>query len=150
MADGQELAMLSFLQTLPKDSLIAGHPIDMDRVPLFSKRKVLAGRYQASNPLEKKFNELMKKRIIDTLRAMYTSEWNILEQFIEQYGIDALVLRKERFVNLHAKIYYEPYESIIRPQISSTSPPILSDPPSSLRCFENDHYIVLCWFKKRP
>jgi hypothetical protein len=144
--DRKDLEMLAFLSTLPKDSLVAGHPMDMDNVPLVAQRKVLANR-ELSIPYHLGYYRRIRARITDMLQAYYATHWQEVETFIDHYGADALVVRNEHFRKkiLAGSLYYEPFNSVIKKGWKTGDRFVLANPPERLRCFENDRYIVLCW-----
>lgn len=149
--DRVEKEMLAFLETLPKSSLIAGHPNDMNDVPIISKRKVLANQ-ELSLPYHRSYYNKVKERIFDFFKAYYAESWEEIESFVEKYGITALVVNKVHFANGHKddRIYFEPFNSFVRELIKGREHFILSSPPREMVCFENDRYMVLCWKQKLP
>lgn len=144
--DKLEREMLAFLETLPKSALVAGHPMDMDDVPLLAKKKVLANR-ELSLPYHTGYYSKVKERLLDLFRAYYASSWEEVEAFVTKYGITALVVNKEHFANnsSDSRIYFEPFDSFVKELIRGRKDFVLSFPPSERICFENGRYFVLCW-----
>ncbi len=137
-----EMEMLSFLAALPKDILVAGHPMDMDNVPLLARRKVLANR-ELSLPYYVGYYTEVRKRLLGMLEAYYATE---LEDFAHRYDIDAVVVRKEHFEErfIRGRIYFEPFNQLVKGRWREGERFVLAEPPHSFRCFENGEFIVLC------
>lgn len=144
--DRQDMAMLDFLHTLPGTSLIAGHPFDMDNVPLFAQRKVLVSG-EISHPYYLGHYRRIKDKLRDTLETYYSDAWEDVLSFVQQYHVDAFVIHLQRFHPhaLQKQVFFEPFDSMLRPTLQQRSTFILQHAPQSLRCFENERYIVLCF-----
>jgi len=144
--DKLEREMLAFLETLPKSALVAGHPMDMNDVPLLAKRKVLANQ-ELSLPYHTGYYSKVKERLLDLFRAYYASSWEEVEAFVTKYGITALVVNKEHFANnpSDTRVYFEPFDSFVKELMGDRKNFVLSSPPRERICFENGRYLVLCW-----
>lgn len=144
--DTCELEMLRFLGGLPKNAVIAGHPLDMDNVPLVARRKVLAN-HELSLPYHIGYYRKIRDRLLDTFRAYYAEDWDTVERFVKQHNIQALVVNKDRFKGdlLEKRIYYEPFDSVVKRSLMGQDKFVLVDPPSGHICFENKRFVVLCW-----
>lgn len=142
----EDREMLGFLATLTKDTLVAGHPMDMDNVPLVTRRKVLAN-HEMSLPYYLGYYHQIRIRISDMLKAYYTTRWEDVESFINHYGVDSLVIRNEHFRKdfVKGRLYFEPFNNELKKSWGIENRFLLADPPTQLRCFENNRYIVLCW-----
>lgn len=140
-----EREMLSFISTLSRDTLVAGHPMDMDNVPLLARRKVLANR-ELSLPYYVGYYGKVKQRLLDMLEAYYATDWKALEGFVHRYDVNAIVVRKAHFEERFTKgrIYLEPFNHLAKGRWREGERFILADPPRSFRCFENAEFIVLC------
>lgn len=140
-----EMEMLSFVSTLPKDVMVAGHPMDMDNVPLLARRKVLANR-ELSLPYYVGYYAEVRQRLLDMLEAYYATDQKALEEFVRRYEISAMVVRKSHFEERFTKgqIYLEPFNHLVKGRWREGERFILANPPRSLRCFENSEFIVLC------
>jgi len=144
--DKLEREMLAFLETLPKSALVAGHPMDMNDVPLLAKRKVLANQ-ELSLPYHTGYYSKVKERLLDLFRAYYASSWEEVEAFVTKYGITALVVNKEHFANnpSDTRVYFEPFDSFVKELMGDGKNFVLCSPPRERICFENGRYLVLCW-----
>jgi hypothetical protein len=140
-----EREMLSFLEGLPKDALVAGHPMDMDNVPLLARRKVLANR-ELSLPYYVGYYTEVRRRLLDMLAAYYATDWREIEAFANRYRVDAMVVRKAHFDESFTRgsIYLEPFNNLVKIRWKGGEHFVLADPPRSFRCFENERFIVVC------
>jgi len=142
----EDLEMLRFLESLPKDALVAGHPLVLDNVPLMASRKVVAN-LELALPYYAGYYELMRKRLLDLLQAYYAHRWEEVRAFVASYGVDALVIGKLDFnpSSLEGPLATEPFNALVRREMESQGDFALEDPPAELRCFENAAYSVLCF-----
>ena len=124
---------------------MAGHPTDMDNVPLIAKRKVLSNG-ELALPYYTGFYARMKSKISDSLHAYYSPNWEDIRGFASRYGVDALVVNRDRLkeITVGRPIFYEPFNTEMREWIGSNRDFALADGPAPLRCFENGRYVVLC------
>ncbi|GIX48973.1 MAG: hypothetical protein KatS3mg131_3184 [Candidatus Tectimicrobiota bacterium] len=120
--DRQAMPLYRYLHTLPKDVLIAGHPLDLDNVPLLAQRTVLVNR-ETSLPYFTGYYGQVRQRLFDTLAAYYAAEEAEVWRFVKKYGIDYLLLNRERFTPQFVRngVYYEPFASFVRQRL--TEPP---------------------------
>jgi hypothetical protein len=145
--DRSDRGMLQFIESMPVDSLIAGHPLDMDNVPLFARRKVLVNR-ELSQPYYYRFYQGIKGRVKDMLGAYYAEDWRAVAGFAAGYGVDAMVVSKDRYPDPGesvGRLYYEPFDSALREKIGERRDFALLNPPPERKCYENDKYIVVCF-----
>lgn len=148
--DRADLDLFRFLEQLPKDALVAGHPWDMDNVPLMARRSVVANG-EISHPYYMGFYAYIRPRIADTLRAYYAKDWSEVEAFARQYNVSALVVRRDRFPPPErSRLFFEPYESEVRAWLGERKQFALADPPASELCYENSRYRVLCFDERNP
>ena len=68
------VATIAFLQTLPKSTLVAAHPIDADPIPMRARRSVLAS-YETAIPYWLGYYDEEKRRLVASLDACYASSW---------------------------------------------------------------------------
>ncbi len=110
-----------FIETLPKDALIAGHPELMDNIPTFARRKAFV-TYELSHPYRKRYWEQIKKRLFDLFDAYYSENPDQVREFAAHYGIDYLIVREEDFpihTVIHKSLYFEPFGQYIRSLLES-------------------------------
>lgn len=144
--DRTQREMLAFLQGLPKDALVAAHPLEADNVPLISRRKVLANQ-ELSLPYQMGYYKAIRQRIFDFFEAYYAWDWGKIEEFAKKYGITALVVNKTHFTPsfLQGRIYFEPFHSFAKEKIEGAEGFALLAAPKEKLCFENSRFLVVCW-----
>lgn len=111
-------ALYEYLASLPKDTLVAGSPQNLDGVPLFSHRNVLFRRLfpDPSAPIIEMFN------------AYYGDSASEILEFCYHYGVDTWVIDKRDFEQefLAAEdFFYQPYNESIKEIVSKRSKFIL-------------------------
>ena len=143
--DPVDMEMLGFIEQLPDDYLIAGHPSDMDNVPLIAKKSVLANK-ELAMPYFTGYYRIVKERLLAMLEAYYADNWDDVSGFIRKNGVDAVVVSKNRLkgFNKQDKIFVEPFNKIIKSRMDENRLFVLLKPPSESICFENERYIVVC------
>ncbi|MCA9959690.1 MAG: hypothetical protein KC443_11685 [Anaerolineales bacterium] len=138
-ASNAEQAMYQYLQTLPKDVMLAGDPSVMDAVPLFGKRQVLFGRDRV-HPDD--------KLVQDMLLAYYTDQSSELLMFCQQYGVDYFIVNQDNFadhLDETPTYFYEPYNSAVAPIIQQHQTFVLATLPDVVKTFQQDNlYVVPC------
>lgn len=134
-----ERATYQFLQTLPKDTVIGGHPCTMDDIPLYVQLNILFNCeiYSQSDPVSA------------TLEAYYSSDAERIVAYCEQYGVDYLVVDTEKWLNrervVSGKFFYEPYASAIQPELLENSSYFLATIPPERRLFSaGPIFVVQC------
>lgn len=88
--------LYEFFAQQPKDILIASLSEEINSVPTFSKRSILVGREYVL-PYHMGYYREMRQRAIDLLTAQYSSDLQIVKNFIQKYGIDFFVLDRDAF-----------------------------------------------------
>jgi hypothetical protein len=107
--------LYTFLESVPKTSLIAGHPELMDNVPTFARRKAFV-TYELSHTWSDKYWEIIKNRTFDLFRAYYSGKPEEIRNFGRRYGIDYLIVRDSDFPpqsRATKQIYFEPFNTFI-------------------------------------
>jgi hypothetical protein len=118
--DSTAMHLYRYLQTLPKDALIAGHPLEMDNIPLFARRKVLANQ-ELSLPYYRGYYAEVRRRLSDSLVAYYADDAQEIQRFVQQYGVDFILVNRRHFMPefLSGTIYYEPFNSFVKQRLSA-------------------------------
>ena len=80
-----------FLQTQPKDILIASLSKEASNIPAFAHRSVLTGQ-EFAIPYHRGYAALMRRRIEDTIAAHYTADPAALRAYLNRYDIDYLIV----------------------------------------------------------
>jgi hypothetical protein len=104
-----------FINTLPKDAVIASHPHLADGIPLFAKRTVFLN-WELSVPLFDKYWNTTKKRTYNFFDAYYSDDPNKIFTFCKQNNIDYLLVDRRHFSKDYinsGNIYFEPFQTKI-------------------------------------
>jgi hypothetical protein len=100
---------------LPPDSLIAGHPYDVDPITVFTKRRVLV-QFEVSTAWYKNYYSRVKERTYDFFNAYYSDSYADVMNFCRKYKITHILVNKEHFTDRYIDsgcYYLEPYNSHI-------------------------------------
>jgi len=138
-------SLYEFISGLPRDVLLAGHPRDMDEIPLFSHRKVLV-TYELTNPHLVGYYSEIKERTSDFFGAYYSGNWSEIIEFCDKYKIDYLVINREHFSERYlaeGEFYFEPFNTSIQEKIEMNKDFILTKPYKDIIVFEKDSMFVL-------
>lgn len=118
--DSTAMQLYHYLQTLPKDVLIAGHPLELDNVPLFARRKVLANQ-ELSLPYYRGYYAEVRRRLHDSLAAYYADDAQEIRRFVHRYGVDFILVNRRHFTPefLSGAVYYEPFNSVVKQRLAA-------------------------------
>jgi hypothetical protein len=143
------MQLYRYVQTLPKDALIAGHPLDMDNIPLFARRKVLVNQ-ELSIPYYTGYYAEVRQRLVDSLLAYYTETPQELQQFVRRYGVDYMLLNTQRFTAqaLQDAVYYEPFNTLVKQRLAAQPHFALFDPAVGRRVYTNGPYILVAFDRR--
>ncbi len=114
--DRESRAPLSrFLATLPKDILVAGHPWDLDDIPVQARRSVLTN-YKMNHVWFTTYRDEMDRRTRDCFRALYARKVEDVNHLAEAYGVTHLVVTEKYFESSRIRrkrVFLEPYRDFI-------------------------------------
>jgi hypothetical protein len=134
----EEQALLGFLETLPKDVLLAGSPCALDNVPLFAKRQILFSCEQTGK------DDLMRQ----ALKAYYAEDGRAVVDFCQRYRIDHLVVDLETYSKEYLardKLFFEPYNRELLAHIAGRDTFALAQVPDDVKAFQwGDLFVVPC------
>ena len=131
----------AFLQTLPKDTLIAAHPNLADYIPLRSKRSVLAST-EGWIAFKLGYHARMTPRIEASLRAAYASDWPSLQAPLSPYGVDVFVSSDSVFAETG---YNPPFDALAADLLQAGEKDgfIMQNPPAGSVIFQSGPYVVV-------
>ncbi len=115
--------LYKFVQTIPKNSLVAGFPEVMDDVMTFGKRPAYV-TYELSHTWVQPYWGEVKKRTFELFGAYYSSSPQEIKKFCESNDIKYLIVRLDDFhrERLEASpVYFEPFNGYIWSLASSTN-----------------------------
>ena len=94
-----------------QDSVIAGHPLFMDAIPLFAIRRVYVSN-ETTHPFYDKYYSEMKRRTEISLKAHFARNLRELSSILEHEKIDYFVFERKRFYpdELKAATYFAPFD----------------------------------------
>jgi hypothetical protein len=91
----QERELLTFLRDeLPRTAVVAGNPVLMDNVPIFSKRSVWTN-YETILPVYPSFYRRMVDRTYALIPAYFTHDGEVVEEFHRETGVTHMVVSFE-------------------------------------------------------
>lgn len=135
----EDLNLLDFLGTLPKDAMIAGDPCSLDDVHYYARRNALASCWEAGHDLDV---------FMDELDAYYAEDAEQLLNFCRKYGVDYLVVNEETIAPSYVaegNIAFEPANEQILQRIAGRSDFILDAIPPRERLFQRgSKFVVAC------
>ncbi len=112
----EDADIYEYIKTLPKESLIAGHPNDMDCIALYGQRKPFI-MSELNQPFYTDYYKIIKQRNYDFFSAYYSSSKNAVKEFCNKNEITHLVVNKWHFDQeflTRDRIYLEPFNAFIK------------------------------------
>ncbi|MEW5896868.1 MAG: hypothetical protein AB1668_04200 [Nanoarchaeota archaeon] len=137
--------LLDFLTTLPKDTLLAGYPYDMDCVPIISKRKVYLN-FELAHPLYSKYYELIKSRTNKLFYAYYAKDELAFKSFCEKEKVNYFVFNKAKFSSEYLskkKFYTNPFNEYIIKLTENKTEFYFNNLSKQDIVFESDNFVVV-------
>jgi len=131
-----ELELYRFLSTLPKDIYLAGHPADMDNIPIYAKRRVF----------DNSEFSIAGERIIDLFAAYYSTVPAEICNFCSRYGVDYWLVNRTRFTRRYLsdeRIYFDPYNDFIIDRVKGNKDFILNGIPKDKILFERGDIFII-------
>jgi hypothetical protein len=144
---GSAPALYKFFQAQPKDILIASIADEIDYVPTFAKRSILVGQEYAI-PYHLGYYKIFRQRLLDLVRAQYSSNLEEVKNFIDRYKIDFWLVDKKAFnseylannssVKQYGDLVKEISDNLQQNQIS-----VIENSLDRCHVFEDNNLIVL-------
>ena len=131
----------AFLETQPKNVLIAAHPDLADYIPLFSKRSVLAST-ETSMPWMRGYYDLMKPRLEASLRAAYATSIVEMNAALAPYDVSLMVTGPQSWSSAS---YVQPHDALVQAlrKQGETRGFVLQSPPADRVVFRSGEYTVV-------
>ena len=119
-------------QSLPKDALLAGHPMLMDAVHTFGLRNVLASR-KLAHPWSLGYWARYEPRLRASLDALYAKDPRTLAEIRERYGVTHLIVDNRQLEDAFIQDVplFAPYNDYIR-ELAARPGPFLLAPDGPL------------------
>lgn len=137
--------LYNFLQSLPKDIFIAGHPASMDFIPVHARRKVLVNE-ETSQPMYADFYPVIRKRTYDFFNAYYSDSSKDIYAFCKQYNITHLIVERTHFSKDYlskGQFYFNPFNDYIKKLIENRKEFALMRVSKSEIIFEDGDILVI-------
>ena len=153
---GKEPELYQFLSAQPKNILIASLDEEINYLPTFSGRSILAGSEYAL-PYHLGYYSQIRQRAVDLIRSQYSSDMADVKDFVQKYGVDLWLLNKSAFTPeyLANHKWIAPYQPATKEAIASLqfgNIPILSKLMNRCSVFKSNDLVVLsteCLVEKR-
>ena len=144
--EGKMPELYKFFQQQPKNILIASIAGEADNLPTFSQRSVLVAKEYAV-PYQKGYFSRYLQRINDLIRAQYTPDRAILQNFINKYGIDFWMLDRNALTLQYVEDYgwIDDFDATPEAMLSLKQGKIPALVPAMTSCavFQNEIVVVL-------
>ncbi len=144
--EGQMPALYKFFQQQPKDILIASIAAETDYLPTFSQRSVWVAKEYAV-PYQKGYYSRFRQRVSDLIRAQYTPDRAVLQNFINQYGVDFWMLDRNALTFQYVEEYgwIDDFDATPEAMLSLKQGkiPALASAMTSCAVFQNQIVVVL-------
>jgi len=121
-----------YISTLPKSSLIAGHPKDnnLNNIPFYAKRAVFLNTELFGSLTTGGLDRDLEKRAFENLDAYYSDSWKGVLSFCRKYGVTHLLIDKSHFPDV--KLFYKPINNRVEKTIKSREKFVLNKLPSNI------------------
>lgn len=132
-----ERELLAFLETLPKDILLAGTPCALDNIPLFAKRQILFSCEHVSGD-----DDLVR----EALDAYYAEKAHTVLDFCSSRKVDYLVVDSDTYTEDYieeGRLFFEPYNQELLPRVKARDSFTLAQVPDEAKVFESDGLFVV-------
>jgi hypothetical protein len=145
-------ATIHYLRTLPKDAIIAGDPIDLKCVPATTRRAVVIST-QLAPSYEKAYFLMGRKRMFDTLDAIYGPDPQAIVDLGKRYGATDLWIRRGSIQRQWKhqggpwRGWSRPYGEYVKQLLAGGAKPASLDLPTSCRRYvqgPNEVYSISC------
>ena len=104
-----------YINQFPEDSFLAGHPYDMDSVPVFGKRRVLV-QFETATSWYKNYYSKVKERTYDFFKAYYSDSFKDIAWLFDKYKLTHLVVNKRHFEDSYLaekNFYVQPFNDYV-------------------------------------
>jgi hypothetical protein len=128
-----------YLETVPKDAVIAGDPMRISCVPLASRRAVVIST-RLYQPWDVEYFRVTRSRMFAMVRAYYGGSIKRLIDLRTRYGADYLVVREDDLTRdriLRAWRQHQPFTGLIRQFLRSSQRAAALDLPRRCRTWQS-------------
>ncbi|MGC9526133.1 MAG: hypothetical protein ACP5D7_11410 [Limnospira sp.] len=144
---GAESGLYMFLQNQPKDTVVATLAIEADNIPSFGRRSVLIS-WEHSLPYQLGYYRKIRRRAKDFIRAHYTSDVAVMQDFVNTYNVDFIVLENDAFEAefMTENLWFVQWKDLAeeaQEKLLSEPPPILLSERDRCTIFATDNLTVV-------
>ncbi|MBD2104797.1 hypothetical protein [Leptolyngbya sp. FACHB-261] len=138
--------LYEFFAQQPKDSLIASLAEEADNLPTFAQRSILVGQEYVL-PYHMGYYRQVRQRTADLLQAQYSSDWAVIRDLIQTYGVDFWLLDRAAFEPEY--ITRKRWLRQLQPETSEAlsalkqGTPVLAQPLDRCEAFATEKWVVL-------
>jgi hypothetical protein len=144
--EGKMPELYEFFQQQPKDITIASIAPETDNLPAFSQRSVLVAKEYAV-PYQKGYYSRFQQRVSDLIRAQYTPDRSVLQNFIKTYKVDFWMLDRNALTLQYVQDYGWIDDFNSTPEaiasLKQGKIPVLAEAITSCAVFQNQVLVVL-------
>ncbi|MBI5395351.1 MAG: hypothetical protein HZA91_08670 [Verrucomicrobia bacterium] len=142
--DADREKLFAFIETLPKDTLVAAYPSDADEIPLRARRSVLTS-HETTTPYYLGFYRAQAERLDAEMAACFASDWKEVDALREHYGVGVFVVNRARYRDPRLHLYYPPFaaENLPRVERGAREGFVLEHPPADRVLFRAGDYAVV-------
>lgn len=137
--------LYAYLESLPKDVMIATHPSSADGIPALARRKVFIN-YELSHTWYDRYWATVKRRTFDFFDAYYSEDPMEIYNFCRENGIDYLLVNTKHFKKDYlerGEYYFQPFNDFIRDLVIGRGDFLLADVRAEAKLFNNGRYYVI-------
>ncbi len=139
-------AMCTFIRTeLPDKILFAGHPQEMDDIPILGRRSVLCN-YKLAHCWYSTLYPEMKRRTEAAFRATYATDQATVNQLVTDYGVTHLLVLKGGFSRRRIRngdIYVNPFNDYVQDLAEGVDQFLLERPKKEWVVYEDRRVYIL-------
>ncbi|MGK7876031.1 MAG: hypothetical protein AB4426_22845 [Xenococcaceae cyanobacterium] len=145
--EGTEPALYEFFQQQPKDILIASLSEEADNLPTFAQRSVLIA-WEYALPYQVGYYNQIRQRATDLIRAQYSPDIKLVQDFINTYRIDFFLLDRIAFTPeyFNRKGWFRQWKPLAKEALANLegdTPPAMLSTLKSCSVFESENLVVL-------
>ncbi|MEB3278836.1 MAG: hypothetical protein VKK42_07910 [Lyngbya sp.] len=144
----REATLYEFLSQQPKDTLIASLSPEADNIPSFAQRSVLIS-WEYSIPYQVGYHRQIRQRAMDLIDAQYSQNLQVLQNFIQTYNVDLILLDGNAFLpyyltHNHWFRQWEFKAEEVEPILKSDTPPaVIATLVDLCSVYRTDTFIVV-------
>ncbi|WP_413163058.1 hypothetical protein ACL6C3_27905 [Capilliphycus salinus ALCB114379] len=144
----KEASLYKFLSQQPKDTVIASLSPEADNIPSFAQRSVLVA-WEYSIPYQVGYHREIRQRAMDLIDAQYTQNLQVLQNFIQTYNVDLILLDGNAFLPYYLtdNNWFRQWEfkaEEVKPTLKPDTPPaVIATLVDLCSAYRTDTFIVV-------